>query len=229
MDAGNAGVVARPSTPILLFDDECAVCRRMAHWVRSVARNGIGERTIDVRPIGEDPEALRKLDPTLDIWKVYARSHLLMPDGTILVAGDGLVRLAAFHPRLRHAAFPAPARSRLRDPVGRPANLRLQELRGAGAVGSAVRLARQDAETAHWFEAICAPPPLHAVARGRRRRAAAARATSNLSCTATRVARQSVRQSRAPANASATARQRSPEASEASPPPRPRTAASMPT
>jgi len=105
MDAGNAGVVARPSTPILLFDDECAVCRRMAHWVRSVARNGIGERTIDVRPIGEDPEALRKLDPTLDIWKVYARSHLLMPDGTILVAGEAVAEVLRRSPAMAWCAW----------------------------------------------------------------------------------------------------------------------------
>ena len=82
------GTAARQATPILLFDDECAVCRRMARWVRGVARNAAGEPTIDVRPIGEDPEALRRLDPRLDIWKVYAKSHLLMQDGAILIADD---------------------------------------------------------------------------------------------------------------------------------------------
>jgi len=91
--AANAAAPARQATPILLFDDECAVCRRMAGWVTSMARNAIGERTIDVRAIGEDPEALRKLDPTLDIWKVYARSHLLMPDGTVLIAGEAVAEV----------------------------------------------------------------------------------------------------------------------------------------
>lgn len=56
-----APVAARPATPILLFDDECAVCRRMASWVKSIARTASGEATVDVRPIGEDPEALRRL------------------------------------------------------------------------------------------------------------------------------------------------------------------------
>jgi len=105
MGTGNAGVVARQSTPILLFDDECAVCRRMARWVGSVACNAIGERTIDVRPIGEDPEALRKLDPTLDIWKVYAKSHLLMPDGTILVAGEAVAEVLRRSPGMAWCAW----------------------------------------------------------------------------------------------------------------------------
>lgn len=105
MDGENAGVVARPSTPILLFDDECAVCRRMARWVRGVACNAIGERTIDVRPIGEDPEALRELDPTLDIWKVYARSHLLMPDGTILIAGEAVAEVLRRSPGMAWCAW----------------------------------------------------------------------------------------------------------------------------
>jgi predicted DCC family thiol-disulfide oxidoreductase YuxK len=86
-------VPARPATPLLLFDDECAVCRHMASWVRAIARNARGEATVDVRPIGEDPEALRRLDPRLDIWKVYAKSHLLMPDGAILVAGEAVAEV----------------------------------------------------------------------------------------------------------------------------------------
>jgi predicted DCC family thiol-disulfide oxidoreductase YuxK len=86
-------VAARQGAPILLFDDECAVCRRMASWVRSIACNASGEATVDVRAIGEDPEALRRLDPRLDIWKVYAKSHLLMPDGSILIAGEAVAEV----------------------------------------------------------------------------------------------------------------------------------------
>lgn len=105
MDAASAAAVVGPSTPVLLFDDECAVCRRMARWVRRVARNAIGERTIDVRPIGEDPEALRRLDPRLDIWKVYAKSHLLMPDGGILIAGEAVAEVLRRSPGMAWCAW----------------------------------------------------------------------------------------------------------------------------
>jgi predicted DCC family thiol-disulfide oxidoreductase YuxK len=105
MDAGRAPVVPGRPTPILLFDDECAVCRRMARWVSGVACNAIGEPTIDVRAIGEDPDALRELDPTLDIWKVYAESHLLMPDGTILVAGEAVAEVFRRSPGMAWCAW----------------------------------------------------------------------------------------------------------------------------
>ena len=103
--ATNAGAPARQATPILLFDDECAVCRRMAHWVRGVARNALGEQTIDVRPIGEDPEVLRKLDPRLDIWQVYAKSHLLMPDGSLLIAGEAVAEVLRRSPGMAWCAW----------------------------------------------------------------------------------------------------------------------------
>ena len=103
--AASATPVARQATPILLFDDECAVCRRMASWVRGVARSAAGVPTIDVRAIGEDPEALRRLDPTLDIWKVYAKSHLLMPDGSILVAGEAVAEVLRRSPGMAWCAW----------------------------------------------------------------------------------------------------------------------------
>jgi predicted DCC family thiol-disulfide oxidoreductase YuxK len=95
---------ARPATPILLFDDECAVCRRMARWVQGAARDSTGLPTIDVRAIGEDPVALRRLDPTLDIWKVYATSHLLMPDGSILVGGEAVAEVLRRSPGMAWCA-----------------------------------------------------------------------------------------------------------------------------
>lgn len=100
----DAPVGDRSATPILLLDDECAVCRRMATWVRGAARNALGQSTIDVRPIGEDPEALRRLDPTLDIWKVYAKSHLLMPDGTLLIAGEAVAEVLRRSPGMAWCA-----------------------------------------------------------------------------------------------------------------------------
>jgi predicted DCC family thiol-disulfide oxidoreductase YuxK len=103
--AANTPAAARTATPILLFDDECAVCRRMASWVRAIARNALGDATIDVRPIGEDPEALRRLDPRLDIWKVYAKSHLLMPDGSILIAGEAVAEVFRRSPGMAWCAW----------------------------------------------------------------------------------------------------------------------------
>ena len=100
-----APVGAMMATPILLFDDECAVCRRMASWVRAIARDASGGATVDVRPIGEDPEALRRLDPTLDIWKVYAKSHLLMPDGSILIAGEAVAEVFRRSPGMAWCAW----------------------------------------------------------------------------------------------------------------------------
>jgi len=100
-----AGAAARPAAPILLYDDECAVCRRMARWVRGAARDAAGAPSIDVRPIGEDPEALRRLDPRLDIWKVYAQSHLLMPDGSILIAGEAVAEILRRSPGMAWCAW----------------------------------------------------------------------------------------------------------------------------
>jgi sporulation protein YlmC with PRC-barrel domain len=67
---------------ILLFDDECGVCRHIARWVRKSVHTKAGEVTLIARPIGEDPEAIQLLNPHLDIWQAYATIHLLMPDGT---------------------------------------------------------------------------------------------------------------------------------------------------
>ena len=55
--------------PTLLFNDECAVCRLIAHWVRVSAGREIGGSSIIVRAIGNDPDILRSLNPKLDIWE----------------------------------------------------------------------------------------------------------------------------------------------------------------
>ena len=59
--------------PILLFNDECTVCRRIGHWVQKSAQSKSGETSITVRPIGDDPEALRSLRPDLDICDIWGR------------------------------------------------------------------------------------------------------------------------------------------------------------
>ncbi len=78
---------------ILLFDGECAVCRKIAHWVRESARQGTQEATLIVRPIGDDPEDLRSLNPKLNIWDAYATIHLLMPDGSMKLGGDAVAEV----------------------------------------------------------------------------------------------------------------------------------------
>lgn len=77
-------------TPVLLFDDECAVCRRIARWVRRSAVSGDGRPTVMVRAIGNDPRALHSLSPGLSIWDAYETIHLIMPDGTSRLGGEAV-------------------------------------------------------------------------------------------------------------------------------------------
>lgn len=79
--------------PILLFNDECGVCRRIAHWVQRSAKGKTGETSIMERPIGDDPEALRLLNPDLDIWDAYATIHVLMPDGSMKLGGEAVAEV----------------------------------------------------------------------------------------------------------------------------------------
>ena len=78
------------SKPILLFNDECAVCRAIAHWVIRAAGSHREASSIIVRPIGNDPLVLRTMNPALDIWDAYANIHLLMPDGSMRTNGDAV-------------------------------------------------------------------------------------------------------------------------------------------
>src|SRR5271165_7229389 len=79
--------------PILLFNDECGVCRHIAHWVKKSAQGPSGETSVIVQPIGDDPEALRSLNPDLDIWDAYATIHLLMPDGSMKLGGEAVAEV----------------------------------------------------------------------------------------------------------------------------------------
>jgi predicted DCC family thiol-disulfide oxidoreductase YuxK len=92
------------STPILLFDDECGVCRRIARWVQESGRSKTGEPTIVTRPIGDDPEALRVLSPDLDIWEAYATIHLLMPDGSMKRGGEAVAQVLRTLPNTERLA-----------------------------------------------------------------------------------------------------------------------------
>ncbi len=74
----------------LLYNDECAVCRTIARWVRhSAARDCV----LVVRPIGDDPAALRALNVKLDIWDAYATIHILMPDGSMRTGGEAVAEV----------------------------------------------------------------------------------------------------------------------------------------
>ena len=79
--------------PILLFNDECAVCRRIGHWVERSAQSSSGEMSLIVQPIGDDPDALLALHPDLDIWDAYETIHLLMPDGSMKLGGEAVAEV----------------------------------------------------------------------------------------------------------------------------------------
>ncbi len=78
----------KAAVPILLFNDECAVCRRIAKWIAKSAQASPDTPRIIERPIGDDPIALRSLNANLDIWDAYETIHLLMPDGSMKVGGE---------------------------------------------------------------------------------------------------------------------------------------------
>lgn len=88
-----SSTVQLQARPILLFDDECGVCRRIARWVQTSALLGTGQSSIVVRPIGSDPDKLRALNPDLDIWTAYATIHLLMPDGSMKLGGEAVAEV----------------------------------------------------------------------------------------------------------------------------------------
>jgi predicted DCC family thiol-disulfide oxidoreductase YuxK len=95
----------QPTRPILLFNDECRVCRRIARWVHKSARKTSGEPSIIEQPIGDDPEALRALNPALDIWDAYKTIHLLMPDGSMKLGGEAVAEVLRNLPNTRWFAW----------------------------------------------------------------------------------------------------------------------------
>jgi predicted DCC family thiol-disulfide oxidoreductase YuxK len=95
----------KQTKPILLFNDECAVCRRIARWVKKSGHSKSGEASIIVQPIGDDPEALRLLDPDLDIWDAYATIHLLIPDGSMKLGGEAVAEVLRSLPNTKWFAW----------------------------------------------------------------------------------------------------------------------------
>lgn len=82
--------IQKQTKPILLFNDECAVCRHIGHWVQRSAQGKSGETSLIVQPIGDDQVSLRSLNPDLDIWDAYETIHVLMPDGSMRLGGEAV-------------------------------------------------------------------------------------------------------------------------------------------
>jgi predicted DCC family thiol-disulfide oxidoreductase YuxK len=93
--------VATDTKPILLYNDECAVCRRIAEWVRKAAKNAAGQTRLIERPIGDDPAVLRLLNPHLTLRDAYATIHLLMPDGSMRLGGEAVAEVLRRLPATR--------------------------------------------------------------------------------------------------------------------------------
>ncbi len=87
--------------PILLYNGECAVCRAIAGWVkRSAAREPRAVRLVE-QPIGDDPDALLRLNPKLNIWDAYETIHMLMPDGSMKTGGEAVAEVLRRLPNTR--------------------------------------------------------------------------------------------------------------------------------
>jgi hypothetical protein len=83
----------KQATPILLYDGDCGVCRRVAHWVETSARMTSGGTLIMLMPVGHDPEVLKRLNPGLDIWDAYATNYLIMPDASMKTGGEAVAEV----------------------------------------------------------------------------------------------------------------------------------------
>ena len=93
------------ATPILLYNDECAICRRIGIWVQQSATSTSGDTRMIAQPIGDDPKALRLLNPTLDIWDAYATIHVLMPDGSMKLGGEAVAEVLRDLPNTKWFAW----------------------------------------------------------------------------------------------------------------------------
>jgi predicted DCC family thiol-disulfide oxidoreductase YuxK len=91
--------------PLLLFNGECAVCRRIAAWVQKSGRDTTSGAGLTERAIGDDPADLRALNPGLDIWDAYETIHLLMPDGSMKVGGEAVAEVLRRLPNCKWFAW----------------------------------------------------------------------------------------------------------------------------
>ena len=95
----------KQSKPILLYDGECGVCRHVAHWVERSALTKSRETSIILMPVGEDPEALKLLNPALNIWDAYATNHLIMTDGSMKTGGEAVAEVLRILPNTKWFAW----------------------------------------------------------------------------------------------------------------------------
>jgi hypothetical protein len=97
-------MISETTVPILLFNDECGVCRRIAKLVAKSATSSSGPVQLVERPIGADPVALRPLNGDLDIWDAYETIHLVMPVGSMKVGGEACAEVLRRLPRTKWLA-----------------------------------------------------------------------------------------------------------------------------
>lgn len=83
----------KQTLPILLYNGDCAVCRRIAAWVQAAEAKNPGGVNLIEKPIGDDPDALLALNPNLNIWDAYSAVHVLMPDGSMRVGGEAVAEV----------------------------------------------------------------------------------------------------------------------------------------
>jgi predicted DCC family thiol-disulfide oxidoreductase YuxK len=95
----------KQATPILLYDGDCGVCRRVAHWVETSARMTSGGTLIMLMPVGHDPEVLKRLNPGLDIWDAYATNYLIMPDASMKTGGEAVAEVLRILPNTKWFAW----------------------------------------------------------------------------------------------------------------------------
>ncbi len=89
------------AVPVLLYDGGCQVCTRIGNWVSASARGNAGRQSIIAQPVGNDPAALRRLNPGLDIWQAYTVVHVIMPDGTMKTGGEAVAEVLRRLPATR--------------------------------------------------------------------------------------------------------------------------------
>lgn len=85
--------------PVLLFNSQCEVCQVLSSWVKAADLKG--DDLIDERPLPNDPAALARIHPGLDIWKAYEEIHVVMPDGRLLKGGAAIAEVLKRLPHTR--------------------------------------------------------------------------------------------------------------------------------
>ena len=105
MGAHHTAMVNTLARPMLLFNDECGVCRHIAGWVSAAAQGHGKDSPLDVQAIGEDPQALHALNPALNIWDAYDTVHLLLPDGSMRLGGEAVAEVLRRLPATRWFAW----------------------------------------------------------------------------------------------------------------------------